>query len=312
MEKEFLGKIKTITIIGVGLIGGSIGLALRRRAKSPAFGGINSKQRVIGVGRHKNKLVKAKKLGAVDEWTTNFEKGVRDADLVVLATPVKTIVPIIKKILPHLKPEAIITDVGSVKSPIVSGFEKLFPLVPRPSSLSPAFIGGHPLAGSEKSGIDYAQSNLFRGAVCFLTPTKRTSLNALETVHKFWELLGAKVLILSPGLHDRLLARSSHLPHLLAAGLLNLISENRSKYSSEVLGPSFRDLTRIASSEPQIWTEISLSNRKEVITALSQFRNILLEIENLLRKRDKKRLKNFFQKAKDYRKKIFFARGESA
>lgn len=294
---NFLEKIKTVSIIGVGLIGGSIGKTLKVKSE---------KLKVIGVGRNTKKLKLAKKLSAIDEYTTDFEEGVKDADLVVIATPVETIVSIVKKILPFLKPGAIITDVGSVKTPIVSAVEKIFSRFPFPVHRSPFFIGGHPLAGSEKSGIDYARSDLFREAVCFLTPTKKTSPETKEIVQKFWELLGAKVLILSPQLHDRLLARSSHLPHLLAAGLVNLIAQNKSKYSSQVLGPSFRDLTRIASSEPQIWTEISFSNRKEIVAAVSQFKNILSELENLLKKKKRKKLINFFQKAKNYRKKILY------
>ncbi|HCJ67398.1 MAG TPA: prephenate dehydrogenase/arogenate dehydrogenase family protein, partial [Elusimicrobia bacterium] len=260
MKNKLLEKIKTVAITGVGLIGGSIGLAIK------AVEGVRCK--VTGIGRNKNKLIKAKKLGAIDDYTTDFKEGVKEADLVIIATPVGTIASIIEKILPHLKPGAIITDVGSVKAPIVSAIESFLSHSPFPTHHLPVFIGGHPLAGSEKSGIDYARADLFRGAICFLTPTKKTPLKVTETIQKFWELLGAKVLILSPQIHDCLLARSSHLPHLLAAGLVNLIAQNKNKYSSQVLGPSFRDLTRIASSEPQIWTDISFSNRKEIITAL--------------------------------------------
>jgi len=343
---NFFARIKTISIIGVGLIGGSIGLALKRRAKS-------KEQKVIGIGRHKEKLIKAKKLGAIDEYTTDFEKGVRDADLVVIATPVETIVPIAKRILPFLKKDCIITDVGSVKLPIVSAAERFLsqsPIIHASSAMPPrqvaeeetgrrhsssdiligvppkrwevhrrggrgdthhsplSFVGGHPLAGSEKSGIDNARTDLFHGAVCFLTPTKKTSLKTLEVVRKFWQLLGTKVFFLSPQLHDYLLARSSHLPHLLAASLVNLIAENRSEYSAQVLGPSFRDLTRIASSEPEIWTEISLFNRKQIIRAMQRFRNIILEMENLLKKKERKKIIKFFEKAKNYREKIFNGR----
>lgn len=294
---DFLKRIKTVSIIGVGLIGGSIGLAIK------AVEGVRCK--VTGIGRNKNKLIKAKKLGAIDEYTTDFTQGVKDADLVIIATPVGIIVPMVKKILPSLKPGTIVTDVGSVKAPIVSGVEKILSLNPNPYPLSPVFIGGHPLAGSEKSDIIYAKSDLFQEAVCFLTPTKKTSPEAIATVRKFWQLLGAKVIFLSPELHDHLLAQSSHLPHLLAAGLINLMVKNKSKYSSQVLGPSFRDLTRIASSEPKIWAEICFSNRKEIISATSHFRNILSKVESSLKKGEKKELTNFFQKAKNYRKKIF-------
>ncbi len=309
MKNSFLGKIKTVTIIGVGLIGGSIGLALKQLKIK------NEKLKIVGVGRHKDKLIKAKKIGVVDEWTTDFEKGVRDADLVIIATPVETIVPIVKKILPYLKPGAIITDVGSVKAPIVSGVETLLSssslIAPACQDLagrhrSSLFVGGHPIAGSEKTGISQAKANLFKDKVCLLTPTKFTSRNALKTVSKFWQLLGARVLTLPPALHDRLLACSSHLPHLIAAGLINLIADNKNKYSAQVLGPSFRDLTRVASSEPAVWSEICLSNRKEIILALNKFIKILSKLEKKLK--EGKNLKTFFQRAKDYRKRIFLPR----
>ncbi len=296
---KFSEKIKTVSIIGVGLIGGSIGLALRQLKIK------NEKFKIIGIGRHKDKLKKAKKLKAIDEWTTDIEEGVKNADLIIIGTPVGTIVPIVRKILPFLKPGTTITDVGSVKAPIVSAIERLLSRLTFNGQRSTVFIGGHPLAGSEKSGIDHARADLFRGAICFLTPTKNTPPETTETIRIFWELLGARVLILSAQMHDCLLACSSHLPHLLAAGLVNLVRENKSKYSSQVLGPGFRDLTRIASSEPQIWTDISFSNREKIITVLVQFRNILLEVESVLKKKDRKKLKLYFQKAKNYRQKMF-------
>ncbi len=278
-------KINKVTIVGVGLIGGSLGLALKEKRIA---------KKIIGVGRREEPLKVALDRNEVDEVTTDLASGVKDADLVVIATPLELTVETFKKIAPHLKKECVVTDVGSVKGPIVDSIKE------------PFFIGGHPLAGSEKRGPQSARVDLFKEATVVLTPIEKTDEKALTLVKGMWQDLGAKVLFLSPEVHDELVAFTSHLPHILAISLTNLIGELAEKEERilSLMGEGFRDTTRIAASPPSMWKEICLTNREEVLSAIKKFKEILSEIEEALSKEEGDKLLHRFEKAKETRDKL--------
>lgn len=286
-----MSQIRTVAIIGVGLIGGSLGMALKKN---------RAVERVIGIGRHPEKLKKAKQLKAIDEFTTDFQAGVKDADLVVICTPVGLIAPTIKRILPALKKGCIVTDVGSVKAPVVAAAEKLL----RAKKIH--FIGGHPMAGSEQAGISSAQNNLFKNAVWILTPGSHTALNELSLLHHLFSLTGARIILLDPKKHDRIVSVTSHLPHLLTASLVNyLAAQNRkNKNTIALTAGGFRDMTRIASSSPDIWADISLMNKKEIIKALAEFNRLTSLMISALRSNKRKQVFNLFAQAKQTRDRI--------
>ena len=280
-----MAKIDRVAIIGVGLIGGSLGLALKEKRIA---------KRIIGVGRREESLKIALEKKEVDEVTTDLAFGVKDADLVVIATPLELTVETFKKIIPHLKKRCVATDVGSVKGSILKRIDH------------PLFIGGHPLAGSEKRGPQSARADLFKEATVVLTPVEKTDEKALALVKSMWQDLGAKVLFLPPEVHDELVAFTSHLPHILATSLTNLIAalaEKEEKILS-LMGEGFRDTTRIAASPPNMWREICLANREEISKAIKRFKEILSEMEEALSKEEKDKLLHKFEKAKETRDKL--------
>lgn len=280
-----MNKLDKVTIIGVGLIGGSLGLALKEKKIA---------KKIIGVGRREESLGVARERREVDEITTDLTSGVKDADLVIIATPLELTVETFKKLLPHLKKGCVVTDVGSVKGPILESID------------SPLFIGGHPLAGSEKRGPQAARTDLFREATVVLTPVEKTDEKALALVKSMWQDLGAKVLFLDCEIHDRLVAFTSHLPHILAASLTNLIGElaQEEERVLSLTGEGFRDTTRIAASPPSMWKEISFANRKEISKAIKRFKEILSEMEEALSKEEGDNLLHKFEKAKEIRDKL--------
>ncbi|MFA5779313.1 MAG: prephenate dehydrogenase [Elusimicrobiota bacterium] len=271
-----------VSIIGVGLIGGSIGLALK-----------NSKlkvKKVIGIGRNLKRLKLAKKIGAVDEVTIDIKEGVKNADIVFVCLPVGLIAQTIKNIFPYCKKGAIITDVGSVKRPIVNGIEKFLNTCHLQLNIN--FIGGHPIAGSEKTSVKYASKDLFKNAVVVLTPTNKTDKKSLDIVKKLWEKMKAKVKIMPPASHDKILSMTSHLSHAVAFALVN------SADNFEFAGNGFKDTTRIASSDPEMWADIIFNNRTNVRTAIRKFKKELSKIENA---KTKEELAKIFRKAKEKR-----------
>lgn len=240
--------MKNVCIVGVGLIGGSLGMALRRvrRTGKRAY-------TVSGLGRSAATLREAKRLGALDRFSTKPADVIKDADIVVLGVPVEQMSPIAKKIRPFLKRGAILTDVGSVKKAIVAKLG------------GPSFVGGHPVAGSEKAGAKNGRPTLFKGAVCVLTKDK-TSKKSLSAVNTLWRDVGARVVVTSAADHDRVLALTSHLPHMLAFSLFSVVKElaRKNPLVKKVVGPSFMETTRIAASNPDIWTGIIDLNRREI------------------------------------------------
>jgi prephenate dehydrogenase len=252
-----------VAIIGVGLMGGSLGLALKSRDLAAT---------VVGVGRRKRSLTPACRLGACDEITMDVAAGVRDAEVVVLATPVGSVVSLIKAAVPSLSPQAVVTDLASTKTHIVRAVEASL------RTELPRFVGGHPLVGSERRGVQHARGDLYEGATVILTPVEGTDPRALEAVTDLWQAVGAQVALLSPEEHDAILAQTSHLPHLICAALINALARDWGRY----VGPGFLDATRIAASDPALWKDIFLSNAAEVTRALARFRKELQNMENAL------------------------------
>lgn len=278
---------KKITIIGVGLIGGSLGLALKEKKANFKIVGID-KQEIIE---------KAIARGAIDEGTVNLEKGIKEADIVIIATPVKTILNILTQINPSLKKGCVVTDTGSTKKQIVEKANEVL-------SKDVFFIGGHPMAGSEEYGIDSADSHLFQDKTYILTPTKKSNLIAIEKISSLIKMIGGKRLILNSLEHDRIVGTVSHLPQIMAVSLVNMVSElvrkeNNNNYFKAV-GEGFKDITRIASSPYKIWEDICDTNQENILEMIQEFRNYLEVIEDKL-KNDPSSLKEEFQKASKLR-----------
>lgn len=281
---------KKITIIGVGLIGGSLGLALKK--KNPKF-------KISGIDRLEI-IEKAIARGAIDEGTINLENGIKEADIIIIATPVKIIVDLLPRINPFIKKGCLVTDTGSTKGQIVETADKIL-------SKDVYFIGGHPIAGSEKYGIDSADPHLFQDKNYILTPTKDTNLLALKKIFLLIKIINAKRLMLDPLEHDRIVGAVSHLPQIMAVSLTNMIGklgqqENNDNYF-KAIGEGFRDMTRIASSPYQMWGDICETNQENILEMIQEFRNYLRIIEDKL-KNNPGNLKEEFQKAQILRKSI--------
>lgn len=281
-------RIKSVAIIGIGLIGGSLGLALKKT---------NLVQNIIGIGRKEEKLQQALKLGAVDSVVTDIYFGVKRADLVILATPVNSILEIATQMEPYLKMGAIVMDVGSTKKTIVHK------LTPSLSASEVYFVGTHPLAGSEESGIEVAKADLFKGATCVITPVPQTNEEALSIVRSLWEGIGAKVVGMTPEIHDGLIAYSSHLPHLVAASLADLI-KMQDKKILPLLASGFKDTTRIAASHPVMWSDICLTNQKEILKSIAEFKKILDKWQKLIEQANSDVLTREFEEVKKFRNEI--------
>ncbi|MBN2580801.1 MAG: prephenate dehydrogenase [Pirellulales bacterium] len=243
--------LETVTIVGVGLIGGSIGLTLLQRQLA---------RRVVGVGRRQESLRVARRVGAVTNTTVELDKGVAEAELVIVCTPVGRIVEDVQKAAKHCPENTLITDVGSTKQAIVAALDETLPHGCR-------FLGSHPLAGSEQTGAAHASADLFEGRVALITPTKNTRAEDFDFLESFWEALGSVVIRLSPEEHDYALAVTSHLPHAVAMALAACVPEKYFRLS----GGGLLDTTRIASSAPELWEQIFRQNRDNVLTALEQF-----------------------------------------
>jgi prephenate dehydrogenase len=285
---------KKITIIGVGLIGGSLGLALKK--KNPKF-------KITGIDKLEI-IEKAIARGAIDEGTINLENGIKEADLIIIATPVKTILDLLPRINPFIKKGCIVTDTGSTKGQIVETAEKIL-------AKEVYFVGGHPIAGSEKYGIDSADPYLFQDKTYILTITKDTNLLALKKILLLIKIINAKKLILDPLEHDRIVGAVSHLPQIVAISLTNMIGELGQLENSDnyfkAIGEGFKDMTRIASSPYQIWEDICETNQENILKMIQEFKNYLRIIEDKL-KNHPGSLKEEFQKAQILRKSISFTR----
>ena len=274
----------TLSIVGVGLIGGSLGLAVRKHKVA---------HRVIGVGRNRHSLQHALDLGCVDEFTTDLYHGVRESDLVVVCTPVESIASFIQQAALNARPKTLITDAGSTKAEIVKEVEADL----RKHKSSVEFVGSHPMAGSEKNGVEHSRADLFEGHAVIITPTAKTSDDAVERVHDFWRALGANVFKMSPAEHDRAVATISHVPHVVAAALASAAPEE----CLPLAGRGWLDTTRIAAGDPELWRQILAQNRGHVLKGLAQFEKVLAAIRAALENEDDARLVKLLQAGKNLR-----------
>ncbi|MHB8708315.1 MAG: prephenate dehydrogenase [Desulfuromonadales bacterium] len=279
--------INKLAVVGVGLIGGSLSLALK------ATGSVGA---VVGIGRGRPNLDTALKLKVVDSVTQDLAAGVADADVVFLSTPVLALGPVARQMMPHLKPGAILTDGGSVKQAVIDEIEPYL-------RDDVHFVPGHPIAGTEYSGAEAAFASLYQGRRCILTPTARTEPAAVVTVRAMWEAVGCDVVAMEVEKHDRVLAAISHLPHMVAYALVNAVGAY-DRYQENILEYSaggFRDFTRIASSDPTMWRDIALTNRDALIEMMGQFETFFRELKDDVARGDNERLFEFFRRSKESR-----------
>ncbi len=274
-------RFSTVAIVGVGLIGGSIGMALRQRHLA---------DRVIGIGRRQSSLRTARRVGAVTNTTVELAKGVAEAELVIVCTPVDRIAEDVRQAALYCPEGTLLTDVGSTKQAIVESLDGQLPRGCR-------FLGGHPLAGSEKSGAAHSRADLFEGRVALLTPTRNTRAEDYDTLEAFWSQLGSVVIRMTPAEHDQVMALVSHLPHLAAAALVAVQQEPHFRLA----GTGLLDTTRIAAGDPELWKQIFLQNRRNLLAALQAYEEQLAAFRAALRDGDAQALEDLLVQAKRHR-----------
>jgi len=272
-----------LLILGPGLLGGSLGLAAKERRLAG---------HVSLWGRREQPLQEALSLGAADTIHTNLREAASNADIVVFATPTRTFPQLAQELVGNLPKAATVTDVGSIKAAVCHEMEKFFP---------GCFIGAHPMAGAEKSGISYARADLFTNAACIITPLETTLPKAIDSACTLWTGLGCRIHRMPALEHDQAVARLSHLPHLIAAALVNSALAEIPEAWMEIVGPGFRDTTRVASGPPSMWAEILIDNRAAVASALAGFLCKLEKISAALRADDTGPIKKLLTSAKDLR-----------
>ena len=276
-----------VSLIGAGLLGGSLGLALRQRKAATS---------VHAYVRRAESVSECLALGAAEVASQDLKSVVQGADLVVLCTPLAQMRDLTQKLLPYLRPGAIVTDVGSAKATVVS---ELSPLV---ASAKAEFIGSHPMAGSEQMGLSAARADLFQDAICLVTPGSGSSAKTIQAALALWKSVGGNPMRMSPDLHDDLVSRCSHLPHVIAAELANyVLSPAHPKEQAMLCATGFRDTTRIASSSPEMWRDIAMANRKNLGRVLGVFIEDLQEFQLALERGDVKAIEEYFSNAKQRR-----------
>ena len=277
-------KFNRLSILGVGLLGGSIGLAVKSVSRST---------HIIGYGHRADSLRRAQELGVINQAFDAVGDAVRDAELIILCTPITAFENIFKEIAETLPAGAIITDVASTKRSVVSLAQRTLPAHVR-------FVASHPMAGSEQRGIDSARADLLHGALCLTTPTAETDGSALESVEQFWIDLGMRIMRCSPEDHDRLVGSISHLPHAMAAALVNMQSEDALKLASK----GFADATRIAAGDPVLWEAILLDNADNVGAGIDAIQEQLQKLKTMLNPACSDELRAWLQSAADKRRSL--------
>ncbi len=284
-----------IAIIGVGLLGGSLALACRERGLA---------RHIVGYGRDRNNLETAVRRNVIDAYAEDLNSAVKGADLIVLCTPVGSFETLTRMMISSVKPGAIVTDVGSVKSSVTRDLQPLIPGAVH-------FVPGHPIAGSDKSGIAAADKDLFAGAKCVLTPSApssgKTDQTALERVAALWKGVGMQVIYMDPEEHDYIFGAVSHLPHVVAYALVNSVAGLASEKHGPVVGfcgNGFKDVTRIAASDPAMWRDICLANKGPLLEFIDRFQEALGEIRTSIETGEGGRLERSFSMANKHRSRI--------
>ena len=284
-------KIKKVAFIGMGLINSSLARDLKIKKfylSSSAY------------SRRLSTINKIKKLKLVDFASSNIEKTIKEADIIIVGIPVAAYQEVFKKICNHIKPGAIITDVGSVKKEVINSVKKYIPK-------NIDFVPGHPIAGTENSGPESGFAGLFKNGWCILTPNKNTSKNSVKIIKYMWQLVGMKVDIMDSNYHDEVLAITSHIPHIIAYSIVGTIANLQTTIKKEVIkyaASGFRDFTRIAASDPIMWRDIILYNRQSILKMLNLFKKDLSKLEYAIENNDDKFLLNLFTKTRKIRKDI--------
>lgn len=284
MARALSTGIDQLTILGPGLLGGSIGLAVKERKLA---------DKVVVWGRRLESARAAVERGAADVAATTPTEAVGGSDLVIFCTPVGAMPQLAKEIRSKLSRHTIVTDVGSTKYDIVKHLSNIF-------AGKAIYIGSHPMAGSEEEGLKAARPELFEGAVCFLTPSPRIKAAALKKLADFWQGLGCRLRTTTAAEHDEIVALISHLPHLTAAALVNLVGHHK-KQHFDFIGNGFRDMTRISSGPAEMWSEIILSNREEVWGSVDRLIEELEAIRRYLVNASEIDLRTYLRRAKHLR-----------
>jgi prephenate dehydrogenase len=276
-----------ISLIGMGLMGGSLALAVKQNQLA---------LKVHGYARRDSSIAEGAKLAIADVITKDLKEAVSDADFIVLCTPLSQMRALAEQMRLYLKPGAIVTDVGSAKGVVV---QELEPII---HAARAHFVGSHPMAGSEQTGLAAARADLFRNAICLITPGVNASADAIFAVQNFWKAVGGCPLRMTPDMHDDLVSRSSHLPHVVAAELANyVLSPAHPKEQALVCANGFKDTTRIAAGSAEMWRDIAMANRKNLGRVLGVFIEDLQEFQLALEREDVKAVEEFFANAKQRR-----------
>ncbi len=276
-----------ISIIGVGLMGASFAMAIKKNGIA---------QKVCGYARDENNLKRAIEKGIIDEYSLTLREVGEGCDLLMLASPVGVFLELIRGIAPYLGENAIVSDVGSVKGNLVYEIEQAMPQ-------GVYYVGSHPIAGNDKSGLDAATADLFKNVNCIVTPTKNTNEAALKTVSDLWGTLGCRLKRLTPEKHDEIFSSISHMPHIAAYAMVNTIKAIDEEYLN-FSGTGFLDTTRIAMSSPQMWIDICMLNKDIILSHLAVYIDTINAIAALLEANDKEGLKQQFDQARSLRKKL--------
>jgi prephenate dehydrogenase len=278
MPARSMTRWTTVAIVGIGLLGGSIGLALRQRGLAV---------QVIGIGRSTSRLQQALDRGAITQIGTNLPADVAAADLTVVCTPVAEIVAVVRQVSQHCPPGALITDVGSTKETVCAALADDLPG-------RGVFIGSHPLAGSEKSGVEHADANLFAGRPTVVTPREQDDPQAIARIVEFWAGLGSRVVQMSPAEHDRAVAAVSHLPHMVAAVLAASVDHEPLRLAST----GWRSTTRVAAGNPDLWRQIFVENQRHVLQSLDNFEKVLASFRQALQTGDQEAMLRILEAGK--------------
>ena len=284
IHSESRCRFDTLVVVGVGLLGGSVALAARQR-------GIV--RRVIGVGRTAARLEQAREARVLDDVSTDLVAAATQADLLIFATPVNLIAAGVLEVAPVCRPGTLVTDVGSTKAHLCRELSTGLPSAAR-------FIGSHPLAGSEKQGWEHARSDMFDGRVCVITPTELTSRDDVVRLSAFWQAIGMTVIEMTPEAHDRALAQSSHVPHVVASALAGTLADENHPFAAT----GFADTTRIAAGDPNVWVPILLDNREAVLASLAEFSTQVAAIREALIRGDVDEIRRLWQQGQAIREQL--------